>query len=85
MVLQSKMDFKTQEVTYYRLLVSLNNLLLLKNDALPPSVGGKLPLVQPSRENRSKLEAREKKVNQEILLIKIDQEIRCKEYKLGGE
>lgn len=52
-----KMEPKTQEETHNILLVRLNNLLLLKNDVLAPSVDGKLPLVQPSRQNRSKLEA----------------------------
>jgi len=72
MVLQHKhkMESRTQKETHYILLVRLNNLLLLKNDALAPSVGGKLPLAQPSRQKRSKLEAREK-INQGIFLIKI--------------
>lgn len=56
--------------------------MLLKNDVLAPSVGGKLPLAPPSRQNRSKLEARDK-INQGIFHVKIDQAIRCKEYKKG--
>lgn len=80
MVLQHKLDSKTQEETHYILLVRLNNLLLLRNDALAPSVGEKLPLVQPSRQNRIKLETRKNKSRN---LSRIDQEIRYKEYKKG--